>query len=252
MHIERIGFTPIKGGRHLAHDHVDLTIDGPAGDRMFSLVDLESQRILRTVANSALLTTSSRLAEDRLTVEIDNRIVSGIVRTTGQTLPLEYWGRTATVQVVEGPWASAFSALLGRTVALTRSTAPGEVVYGASVTLVTTSALRLLEEKLGHAVDARRFRSTFVVDTAGESAAVEDSWQGRQLDVGAARISVSGAVDRCAVIDFDPSSGDSGTQLLKTLAGYRILHKLIDFGVFATVVRPGRVHSGDPVSLVPR
>jgi len=33
--IQRIGFTPLKGGRHMTHDLADLTPDGPAGDRVF-------------------------------------------------------------------------------------------------------------------------------------------------------------------------------------------------------------------------
>ena len=39
MRVERIGFTPLKGARHLAHDSVELSATGPTGDRVFCLVD---------------------------------------------------------------------------------------------------------------------------------------------------------------------------------------------------------------------
>jgi hypothetical protein len=37
--IDRIGFTTLKGGRHMTHDLADLTASGPVGDRVFCLVD---------------------------------------------------------------------------------------------------------------------------------------------------------------------------------------------------------------------
>ena len=41
MHVTRIGLTPVKGGRHAEQASVDLTLDGPVGDRVFCLVDPE-------------------------------------------------------------------------------------------------------------------------------------------------------------------------------------------------------------------
>lgn len=274
MQIARIGFTPVKGGRHLEHDQVDLTIDGPAGDRMFALVDRTRGQVLRTVENPALLTTSAHWSDGELSVEIAGRTATAIVHETGEQLDCEYWGRRATVEVLDGPWAEAYSALLGQHVALTRSIGHGQVVYGSAITIITTSALGQLSAIVGYPIDVRRFRSTFVIDTshrdggldtpivdpvlctpgvdsAGLDRLVEDDWCGQQLALGAARVRVLGGVDRCAVIDFDAVSGVTETHLLKALAGYRSRPGGIEFGVFAEVVEAAVVRRGDLVELIP-
>ena len=59
MHVTRIGLTPVKGGRHAEQASVDLTLDGPVGDRVFCLVDPERGRVLRTVENPSMMRTSA-------------------------------------------------------------------------------------------------------------------------------------------------------------------------------------------------
>ena len=54
MQIERIGFTPLKGGRHVEHPDVELAPAGPMGDRVLCLVDPGRERVLRTVDHPAL------------------------------------------------------------------------------------------------------------------------------------------------------------------------------------------------------
>jgi len=49
VRVVRIGFTAVKGGRHVCHDGVELALTGPVGDRVFCLVDLARNRVLRTV-----------------------------------------------------------------------------------------------------------------------------------------------------------------------------------------------------------
>src|SRR5689334_3127296 len=57
VQVERIGFTPVKGGRHVAHESVSLDATGPVGDRAFCLVDPARARVLRTVENPSLVRT---------------------------------------------------------------------------------------------------------------------------------------------------------------------------------------------------
>jgi uncharacterized protein YcbX len=206
---------------------------------------------LRTVENPRLLACPATWAGGVLSVGVSGRTLSGTPRPTGETLEFDYWGRSAAVEVVDGPWAGAFSDLLGRPVALTRVAQPGEVVYGASISVVTTSSLRLLAETVAHAVDAARFRSTLVIDTDELEPHVEDSWEGRELRMGSAIIRIQGAIDRCAVIDADPATGAPGSRLLRALAGYRLRDTSIDFGAYAEVVTPGVVSRGDLVTVEP-
>jgi uncharacterized protein YcbX len=247
--IERIGFTALKGGRHLTHDLVDLTADGPVGDRVFCLVDRSRGRVLRTVENPALLRGCARWQAGVLSVNLPGQTISGVPTPSGETFEFDYWGRTAAVQGCTGPWAQAYSEYLGYPVVLCRCVNAGVVVYGASVTVSTTSSMRLLAQRLGREVDSARFRSTFLVDTADSRSHVEDSWVGRVLRVGEATVRVRGVVPRCAVVDLDPVTGHNDAPVLAELGRYRQSRGEISFGVDAVVTAPGRVRIGDQVEL---
>jgi uncharacterized protein len=248
MRIERIGFTPLKGARHVARDRVELSPEGPVGDRVFCLVDPDRGRVLRTVENPTLVRAVARWDSGVLSVDLPSGTVEGTPTSTGEVVKADYWGRTAAVEVVDGPWAEAFSEHLGRDVVLARTAHPGEVVYGGAVTLVTTASLRLLAEQVGRDVASERFRSTFLLDVEG-GPHEEDSWVGRELRLGEAVVAVRGQVPRCAVVDLDPENGVERQPVLGTLARYRRGRNDVHFGVDAVVVTPGVVSTGDVVDL---
>jgi uncharacterized protein len=243
VHVSRIGFTPLKGGRHLEQPHVDLVMDGPVGDRVFCLVDPARARVLRTVENPTLLRTSAAWRAGVLTVTLPAGTVTGVPEPTGEVVKVDYWGRVAALEVVAGPWAAAYSRHLGREVLLARATRPGEVVYGSSVSLVTSSALAELSERVGTTVDGSVFRATFTVDDDG-SGALDDPGRPRRLRIGDAEVELRSEVPRCAVVDLDPTTGERRSEVLRVLAGYRRGHGGVVFGLDAVVTRPGRVRVG--------
>ena len=247
MHVTRIGFTPLKGARHVAHRSVQLSADGPVGDRGFCLVDPARDRVLRTVENPLLVRAVAARGADRLSVVLGDRRADGVPAPTGDVRKVDYWGRVVEVELLDGPWAALLSAHVGYDVALARPVQAGEVVYGGSVSLVGASSLHRLSAVVGRPVSGARFRPTFVVDTPGEPAHAEDRWVGRELAVGSAVVRVRGVVPRCAVVDLDPVSGLRDLPVLTALAGYRRGNGEVRFGVDADVVRPGRVDLGDSV-----
>jgi len=254
VRVSRIGFTPLKGGRHLEHPYVDLTLDGPVGDRVFCLVDPARGRVLRTVENPALLQTSASWHAGVLTTTLPGGTVTGVPEPTAEVVKVDYWGRVVALEVLDGPWAAAYSRHLGdpvgRSLVLARATRPGEVVYGSSVSLVTTSALAELSERLGAAVDEAVFRATFTIDDTGP--ALEDPQHARRVRIGDAELELRSAVPRCAVVDLDPATGARRFDALKVLGGYRRGHGGVVFGIDAVVTRPGRVHVGAGVHGVGR
>jgi uncharacterized protein YcbX len=281
MQIQQISLSGLKGGRHSLRPSVQLNADGPEGDRLFALIDLKAGRVLRTVENPLLVGCEALWQNGVLAVSTDGSTTTGTPVPTGDILTLEYWEREVMMQVVDGPWALPFSRLLGREVVMARINQPGGVVYGDTVTLVTTSSLRSLAEQLhagqgqaaqghggtvqcdgstekfhgdagqsGTSLDPRRFRATFTVGTGNADAYVEDSWCGRELDLGQARVLVGEGIPRCAVIDSDPDTGARGTKLLKTLAATRLKDGDIPFGVYARVIQPGLVTNGDSAQLL--
>ena len=251
MQIRDIGLSELKGGRHTTRENLLLEAYGPAGDRLFAVVDLANGRVLKTVEHPLLITCRAQWQDGVLSVDIGGQHISATPEVNDQNVTLDYWGRAVGMHVVAGPWARAFSRLLGKDVALAQINAPGGVVYGDSVTIVTTSSLRRLAAEAATTVDARRFRATFTIDTGDAGAQVEDSWAGRELDLGSARLLVGAGVPRCAVIDSEPDTGARGTNLLKTLARYRLNGSDIPFGVYAQVIRPGIVGCGGQVRVLP-
>lgn len=250
MQVRAMGVSALKGGRHTVRQRVELTADGPVADRIFAVVDVARGCVLKTVEHPSLVSCEANWQGGVLSVQIGGRQIAAEPATDGARLTVDYWGRAVSMQVVSGPWAEEFSRLLGSQVALARITGPGGVVYGDSVTIATTSSLEKLARESGTHVDARRFRATFTIDTGLADAHVEDSWEGREIDLGGARLLVGAGIPRCAVIDLDPQTGVRGTNLLKTLAGYRLDAGEILFGAYARVVRPGTVTLDDRVQLV--
>ena len=63
------------------------------------------------------------------------------------------------------------------------------------------------------------------------------------MAVGDATIRVGGPIPRCAVIDHHPETGEKDARLLKALVRTRPTNRAGEpmFGVYATVVSPGRV-----------
>jgi uncharacterized protein YcbX len=251
MKIVRLGFASVKGTRHAAYDAVTLDARGPVGDRAFCVVDVERKKVLRTVQNRSLLSVRSRWDGEVLDLELPSgETASGPPVPTGEQVTCDYWGRSVSHELTDGPHSALLSSHLGKPVRLAASPRGG-VVYGAPVSLITTASLRDLGERTGRAdllETASRFRMTMVVD-AGDEPYVEDTWAGRELELGDAVVEVQGAVPRCGVIDLAPSTGAKDGSLLKALAGYRPATGGEPwFGIDARVVTPGVVGHGDAVA----
>lgn len=244
VHVSRIGFTSLKGARHLGRQCVDLTLDGPVGDRVFCLVDPARGRVIRTVENPTLMQTRAEWDGRVLTVSLPGTRVEGEPAPTGTTLTLDYWGRRVKLGLVDGPWAAAYSTHLGYDVVLARA-AGGDVVYGASVSIVTSGSLDELSRRLGTPVLDAQLRATFTVTT--DAPHREDAWLGRRLTLGDAEVEVRSAIPRCRVIDLDPDTGIRRSDAMRALADYRRQGNEVVFGVDAVVTKPGRVHVGDAV-----
>ncbi len=252
MLVDRIGFAPLKGARHVAHPSSTLTATGPLGDRTYCLLDPARDRVLRTVENPTMVRVVATATDDVLAIELPEGRVEGVPAPTGEVRTVDYWGRDAEVELLDGPWSAALSTYLGYDVRLARPRKAGAVVYGGAVTLVGSSSMAALSARLGQPVDSARFRSTYLLDTGGLEPHIEDAWVGRRLRLGEAVVRVRGVVPRCAVVDLDPLTGLRDMPVLSALAGYRRHQGEICFGVDAEVVEPGRVLTGDSAVVLER
>lgn len=143
----------------------------------------------------------------------------------------------------------AISAFVGRPLTLLWADegAVDRTPRGGSVSLVSRASLEKLREEAGldEPVDGRRFRMLFEIDGVG--AHEEDEWMGSEVRVGEATIVVNGDVGRCVVTSRNPDTGVPDLPTLATLVSYRREGKLepLPFGVYGSVVTPGRVRVGD-------
>jgi uncharacterized protein YcbX len=125
----------------------------------------------------------------------------------------------------------------------------GELGHGARVikqdrgvfdtmplSLLTTASLAGLREGL----DPRRFRPNILVEGAGE-----DDCVGRVLTIGGMRMRVDQPDERCVVVNVDPETTERDPSILREIAQSRGSR----FGVYGSVVTPGRVAVGDAVVL---
>nr|WP_246283601.1 MOSC domain-containing protein [Nocardioides perillae] len=123
--------------------------------------------------------------------------------------------------------------------------------------MVTTASLRAVADQLGCRPDevaAARFRADVVLD--GEQPFAEDAWRECELDLGSARVRVTGLVPRCAVVDHDPVTGERDRPVLRALVALAQQRGADGrdgppFGLEAVVVRPGDVRVGDAAALRP-
>ncbi|WP_447646150.1 MOSC domain-containing protein [Nocardioides zeae] len=261
MRVHRLGVALLKGAQHPARPTLRFDAAGPGGDRLLCALDADRRTVLRTVAHPRLLAARAHLVdEDRgltggWTLRAADDVATGPAVTDGSTVEVDYWGRRVTVRpLVASPHTALLSEHLGRDVVL--ALAPrGGIVYGAAVSVVTRATVRALVDAAGVAepeeAAAARLRATLVVDDGTDAAApfAEDSWAGRELVVGEARIRVRGPIVRCRVIDHDPATGTTATAgagLLRALSGLRERPLA---GVDAVVTRPGTVTLGDAVRV---
>ena len=139
----------------------------------------------------------------------------------------------------------ALSEALGMPVTLARETRVPHHDDGP-VHLLSTAALAWLRSRLPQSrIDERRFRPNIVVETPG-AMPVEQSWIGRTLRIGKqVRLRVTAPTERCRMTTLSQQDLPADSKILRCIAQNADLR----FGVYAEVVEPGRIASGDRVAI---
>lgn len=163
----------------------------------------------------------------------------------GADEPPELHSPDGTSYPVDDPAASeALVRAFGRPLELRY--APMRAHDDCGVHLVTTSALRRVEELVAGPLDARRLRANIVLDTEGEGF-VEDEWVGAHLAIGSDVVLRLGVgMPRCRMVDLPQAGVTADTPMLKALGR----HHDVALGLQADVVRAGTISLGDPARLV--
>ncbi|MCK0532584.1 MOSC domain-containing protein [Sphingobium agri] len=263
MKVKDIGMTFVKCTRFLSVDTARIEMHGIDGDREFILLDQHGAPMPpHHHGLFAPLAFSFDPTSARLTLTFpDGRTVEGSGAGSSATMALDYMGmRTINVRDIDGNWNQILTEHVGRPVRMVRSVRAGGGIDVLPITLFTTASLRILSEKLGQAVDARRFRANLVIDH--DQPFAEDSWEGCTLRIGDALLRVRSGVPRCVVTQCDPETGENDMAVVPALGKFRNRVQLPDglmphyctpaFAAYAEVLEPGIVQRGDQVQLTDR
>jgi len=111
------------------------------------------------------------------------------------------------------------------------------------ISIVHQASIDALAAAVGRPLDPLRFRANVYL-TDGEPFA-EFGWLGREVRLGSAVVRPFARIPRCAATSVDPATGERDLAVPKALKQH---FGHIDMGVYAEVVRPGRVAVGDAVT----
>jgi uncharacterized protein YcbX len=247
--VSLLSVTPVKG---LALQHprsIRLERDGVPGNREFFLVD-PSGRLFNASKHGPLVQVAAeyenRNGTERLTLRFpDGSEVADDIRV-GDESPTNFWGRPVRGRYVHGEFEDALTNYVGRPVRLVRAADRGGAFDVHVVTLLSEASVKELASQARlDRLDGRRFRMLLTLD--GCEPHEEDTWEGRRFRIGTATIRVGGPVPRCVITTKDPATGLRDFDSLREIMRYRGLRngKKVDFGVYATVVKPGVVSVGD-------
>jgi MOSC domain-containing protein len=250
--VVRINVAPVKSLGLVHPEEVELGERGVVGNRRFWLVDAD-RRLYNNKRNGPLVRV--RPEWDEATRELaltfaDGSRVAGVVELAPQPFEVEMYGYPLASRRVLGPWQDAISQAAGEPLTLlwAEEGAPDRL-HAGTASVVSRASLARLAEAAGEAepLDGRRFRMLFEID--GVEAHEEDDWIGTTVRIGDATLKVNGDVGRCVVTSHDPDTGVTTVDTLKALARYRREGRKepLPFGVYASVLVPGRVRVGDPV-----
>jgi uncharacterized protein YcbX len=111
-----------------------------------------------------------------------------------------------------------------------------------AIHVVTTAALASLSAAARASVEVERLRPNVLID-AGDTR--EEEWLGRRLVVGEAELAIGGRTERCVMVEHQQRSLPTRKDLLHVIKRWNDLYA----GVYASVIRPGRIDIHETVYL---
>lgn len=229
--IRTVARYPVKSMRGEAYASLPLTLQGFEEDRRFAFVQAESR-------SSFPWLTAREVPEFLRWQTSVEKPGTPDVAVTVTTAAGERWpvATSELRQIIEKRF--------GKPVFLLRDYRGSFDV--ANVSLISEQTVQRIAEESQTEANPWRFRPNLLVDLEGSAAFDELKWVGRVLRLGdTARVAVIKVDERCVMITLDPATSQSAPQILKCVAQQHNNRA----GVYATVLTPGEVRTGDTVHL---
>lgn len=227
--IGQVARYPVKSMQGEALSSAALTLQGFAEDRRYAFVQAASRSSFPWLTAREL----PELLYYRTSVE---KAGTPEVAVTVATAQGENW------PVDSDGLRKALEARSGRPLFLLRDYRGSYDV--APVSLISRQTVARIAEESGTQENSWRFRPNLLIDLKDGAPFDELQWVGKTLRIGsAARIAVTEADRRCVMIGLDPATGQSNPEILKCV----VQNHGQSAGIYATVLTPGEVGTGDPI-----
>ena len=235
---------PVKSLQGEPIDAARVETDGVAGDRRWGIRDQRTGRILTARRRPELLGASSTYRDDEPVITLpDGSTCAGPGERTDRHLS-EWLASPVSLVPSSGEAGRAeffADATDDNSQAIEFTMPDGRYVDAAPILLLTTASLRTAAGHYPDGIwDVRRFRPNVLIDLEGDGW-VEDSWVGRQIQVGAVTLVPSQPCVRCTMVTRSQPGLDADLDVFRTLARH---HGGL-FGVWSDVVTPGTLSVGD-------
>lgn len=126
-------------------------------------------------------------------------------------------------------------------------TSPIETFFDIDmVHIISTSTINYLRKLAPESrIEARRFRPNLIIEVPDTDAFVENSWVGKTLTIGDVQLKVSQETKRCVMTTLAQGDLPKDPNVLRTI----VKNNAGSFGVYASVVKPGKVSIGDRIEI---
>jgi MOSC domain-containing protein len=251
-YVSGLATTAVKSTRLATVDHVELNALGACGNRAFCVIDGRDRMVnAKNFPKLQTVLSSYDLEAGELALTFPDGTVTRAPLRHGEQLTISFFSQPCPARLVLGPWASALSDYIGAPLRIVEPEVGVDRGRDGGVSLISRASVEHLAEVAEtDSVDVRRFR--MLIEVEGLMPYEEDTWVGRKVTIGPARVAFRGNIGRCAVTTRDPDTAVADLPTLKLLASYRrvmLSTEPIPFGIYGEVLDPGPVRLGDSVAL---
>ena len=255
---------PVKSMMGEELNSVEVTKRGLAGDRAYSLIDVETNKLVNAkhpqkwpemFAYRAGYTAPPASPEDVPSVYITLPNGDVIDSTSGdaeQTLSAALRKAVRLVRPDESDkgfegFVPTVEGVSDHDFVFDKISPPGTFFDIGLIHILTTSSIDALQKTVpGSRIESRRFRPNLVIRTDGEEGFVENAWVGRTVRIGQVVLKIKQPTQRCVMTTL--AQGDLPKDMSVLKAIYQ--NNGGNIGVYAEPVQIGTVRVNDAVELI--
>ena len=125
---------------------------------------------------------------------------------------------------------------------------PGTYFDAFPISIISQQSLNTMNQLEGESrFDVRRFRPNLLVDVSGSDHPFpEQAWVGKTLAIGSVTLRIDTTCPRCAMTTHGFDDLPQDPQIMRKL----VANSEGNLGIYASVVKVGKVATGDPVSVM--